>query len=337
MNELNLKNIMKLKGNEAKKRFIKLSNHLMKTNVPLYLVGPSGSGKTIMAKNLAKLYATKLKVQAYYVQLSPDQTKTSIILGLRLVNGSMIPSNGVVAEAMKKGGIVIVDETSHASQDLLLMFNGICDRDSITSIGDKTIEADKNFRIIFCSNDSTYAGNNKLPQSFAQRVIAYNFDYPSAEEECKIARYMVKEDIGGCNAPDSVFMYLTSIMRNSRKSTYPLSVRNVANAVLSMELCVESRNENLETTVDKITKDNSAEAILQNIFKLIHNREATNVGNILGNKLVNDLLEYIHLVSIEDFREAVLSSFMIYMDVDGFSDTKKIKEQIVSTLLGGKL
>ena len=54
---------------------------------------PSGSGKSIIAMNLARQYALAKNVPAYYVQLSPEQTKTSLILGLRLENGSLAVKN----------------------------------------------------------------------------------------------------------------------------------------------------------------------------------------------------------------------------------------------------
>jgi MoxR-like ATPase len=166
--ELNLDKVPKLVGKVARDRFMEISTLLENSSWPIYLVGPSGSGKSIMAMNVAGWYSKKYGVPAYYVQLSPDQTKTSLILGLRLINGSLVPVKGLIATAMEKGGIVIVDEAAHATQELLLMFNSICDRTSITAIGDAIVESKDSFRVVFASNSSSYAGNSKLPQSFAQ-------------------------------------------------------------------------------------------------------------------------------------------------------------------------
>ena len=93
------------------------------TNRNKFVLGPSGSGKSIIAMNLARQYALAKNVPAYYVQLSPEQTKTSLILGLRLENGSLAVKNGVVADCMERGGIIIVDEATHSVQEILLMFN----------------------------------------------------------------------------------------------------------------------------------------------------------------------------------------------------------------------
>lgn len=115
--------------------------------------------------------------------MSPEQTKTSLILGLRLENGSLTVKNGVVADCMEKGGSIIVDEAAHSVQEILLMFNSILDRTSVTAIGDKMIYANEDFLIVFCANDSRYAGSVKLPQSFAQRLVSFYFDYPVADDE----------------------------------------------------------------------------------------------------------------------------------------------------------
>lgn len=81
---LNLKNIPKIVGIHGKKMFNECMGILNYTRWPIYISGPSGSGKSIIAMNLAKKYAQENNVPAYYVQLSPEQTKTSLILGLRL-------------------------------------------------------------------------------------------------------------------------------------------------------------------------------------------------------------------------------------------------------------
>lgn len=87
--QLDLKKIPAVVGKAGRELLQRCYGVLEHTRWPLYIVGPSGSGKSIIAMNLARQYARQRQVPAYYVQLSPEQTKTSLILGLRLENGSL--------------------------------------------------------------------------------------------------------------------------------------------------------------------------------------------------------------------------------------------------------
>lgn len=187
--------VPELVGEDAAKRLSRCLSILNNTIWPLYLTGPSGSGKTLTAMNIAKQYSQAHCVPAYYVQLSPEMTKTSLILGLRLISGSLQVVDGVVAHCMQTRDIIVVDEAAHTTHELLLMFNSILDRTSVTSVGDRIIYAADTFRIIFCSNDSSYAGNVRLPQSFAQRMVSFHFDYPSFESEFLITRQIATDGL----------------------------------------------------------------------------------------------------------------------------------------------
>lgn len=330
---LNKDNIKKIVGKEAKERMDFFKKFLeVNGQIPLYFVGPSGSGKTIMAQNLAKWYSEEYNVPAYYVQLSPDQTKTSVILGLRLINGSMKPTNGVIANCMEKGGICVVDEATHGTQELLLMFNSICDRTCNTSIGDKSVDAEETTRFILCSNDSNYVGNNKLPQSFAQRLIGFRFEYPSEKDEVIISRKTINEDKNKNNISLATIKYITNIIREIRTDAYPLSVRNVANSVLMMNLCYDKskKDEDIE-----LGGQNSAynEAMLRNVYKRIYGKEMGNINEAISKKEIVEIFEDICCVGLENFRESILSSTMYYLDVEGFVDIQSVKDKLRACLI----
>lgn len=256
------------------------------TRWPIYIVGPSGSGKSIIAMNLAKRYALAKNVPAYYVQLSPEQTKTSLILGLRLENGSLTVKNGVVADCMERGGVIIVDEATHSVQEILLMFNSILDRTSVTAIGDKMIYAHENFRIVFCANDSRYAGNVKLPQSFAQRLVSFYFDYPAATDELLIVDQIVAEE---CKAPVlvpvSVKRYIIELMREMRSNTYPLSVRNAAIAVVLCNLQLLARGQEQVAVDAYFANGQNAESAKRYMARRILGVEAESVLDLTDERI----------------------------------------------------
>jgi hypothetical protein len=320
-------------GNELLQRCYNVLNH---TKWPIYIVGPSGSGKSIIAMNIAKKYSLARGVPAYYVQLSPEQTKTSLILGLRLDGGSLVVKNGIVAECMEAGGVIVVDEATHTMQEVLLMFNSILDRTSVTAIGDKTVFANENFRILFCANDSQYSGNTKLPQSFAQRLVCFYFDYPAAEDELKIVDKIIAEE---CAIPDmvpaEVKKYVVDMMREMRSKTYPLSVRNAAIAAVMCNLEFAGAGKSIDTVTvdDYFIKGNNVESIRRSIAERLGAKDVENVASLVSPEL-ESFVKFISVIGVERFREIILQSFMYYLDVDlGFYDLQLVKDKIQSATL----
>jgi hypothetical protein len=286
--------------------------------------------------NVAKKYSLSQNVPAYYVQLSPEQTKTSLILGLRLDQGSLVVKNGIVAECMEQGGIIVVDEATHAMQEVLLMFNSILDRTSVTAVGDKIIYANEKFRILFCANDSQYSGNIKLPQSFAQRLICFYFDYPEADDELRIVDKILEEE---CNMPDKVPVevkrYIIDLMREMRSKTYPLSVRNAAIAVAmcNMELADTKKTFEGVTVDDYFIKGNNVESIRRAIAERIGIKNVETVGDLYSPEMER-FVKFISVIGVAQFKEIILQSFMYYLDVDlGFYDLQLAKDKIQASIL----
>ena len=333
---LDLNKIPEIVGESGTRLLSRCLRVLTNTRWPLYIVGPSGSGKSVIAMNIAKRYAEIRDVPSYYVQLSPEQTKTSLILGLRLENGSLVVKNGIVAECMERGGIIVVDEATHAMQEVLLMFNSILDRTSVTAIGDKIVYASENFRILFCANDSQYSGNIKLPQSFAQRLVCFYFDYPAASDELAIVNQIIKEE---CFAPDrvpaEVKKYIIDLMRDMRSQTYPLSVRNAAIAAVMCNLeYLEAAEHGKEFSVDRYFLEGSnVESVRRSIAARLGERNAEDVHE-LESPAMDHFIEFVSAIGVEKFKEIILQSFMFYLDVDlGFYDLQMIKDKIAASIL----
>lgn len=328
---LDLKKVPVVVGKNGKQMLKKCLNVLNATKWPLYIVGPSGSGKSIIAMNVAKHYAQQHNVPAYYVQLSPEQTKTSLILGLRLKDGSIVPTNGIVADCMEQGGIIIVDEATHSMQEVLLMFNSILDRTSVTAVGDKIVYSNDNFRIIFCSNTSTYAGNIKLPQSFAQRLIAFNFEYPSANDEFEIVKKILDDEVDvEIEVCDDVIKYVVGLMREIRTEEFPLSVRNVATAITLLNF-EDAKNKNSIDTYFTMVQDKEAQR--RNIAKRIFDRDVNDVTKLNGSEVTN-VIDFVSSIGVKNFKNCILQSFMFYLDVDmGFYDSEVKKQNMLSTII----
>ncbi|MDR2006308.1 MAG: AAA family ATPase [Acidaminococcales bacterium] len=333
---LDLGKIPEIVGRSGNELLRRCYNVLDKTRWPIYIVGPSGSGKSVIAMNIAKRYSAARNVPAFYVQLSPEQTKTSLILGLRLDGGSLVVKNGIVAECMEEGGVIVVDEATHSLQEVLLMFNSILDRTSVTAIGDKIVYAHENFRILFCANDSQYSGNIKLPQSFAQRLVCFYFDYPAAEDELSIVdRIIADEYMAPDRTPREVKKYIIDLMREMRSKTYPLSVRNaaIATVMCNLELPEDEKAAASVTVNDYFIKGNNVESVRRAIAERLGAGDVENVA-ALNSPEMERFVKFVSLIGVERFKEIILQSFMYYLDVDlGFYDLQLIKDKIQSATL----
>ncbi|MGL6199197.1 MAG: AAA family ATPase [Lachnospiraceae bacterium] len=322
-----------LVGEDPKRRLAQCLKILDNTAWPLYLVGPSGSGKTLMSMNLAKEYSAKYSVPAYYVQLSPEMTKTSLILGLRLVEGSLTVVDGVIADCMKNGGIIVIDEAAHTTHEMLLMLNSILDRTSVTSVGDRIIYSADTFRVIFCSNDSSYAGNVRLPQSFAQRLVALDFDYPGFESEVAITAQIAEDECEiPLTVPVSVIKYIVATIREMRSTQYPLSARNAAIITVILNLSGKHNASMLaDYFTDKDTSEAKRRAAASRIFQ--KSNEILTMEDLLSEQ-VSEFQLFVSSVGVDTFRSAFLSGSMYYLDVDGLElNQNTVRNTIANSII----
>ena len=186
-----------------------------------------------------------------------------------------------------------------------------------------------------CIRDSRYSGNVKLPQSFAQRLVSFYFDYPTAEDELLIVEQIVAEE---CRANDvvpvSLKRYIIELMREVRSNTYPLSVRNAAIAVVLCNLELLRRPEWRQTMIDSYFYDNrNVESIKRYLAKRVLGCEAASVTDLTDRRIM-ELEQALSAIGIGTFKEIILQSFMYYLDVDlGFYDLQMVKEKLESSII----
>jgi MoxR-like ATPase len=324
---LDLNKVPRIVGEGPRRLLQEALTLLERTTVPLYLIGDSGTGKSAIGKAIAKGYAINHNVPAYYFQLSPEDTKTTVLLGYRLINGSLEVVPGLLSQAAEEGAVVFIDEITHSTQQMLLLLNALDGKESVISIGEKAIDASR-LRIIYGSNTSIYAGNIRIPPSFANRVIAIPFVYPSFEDEIAISLSIAEKNYLGSeiSIPISVVKYIVSYIRENRTPTWPLSPRNVANSILQLQLAKRSgKPDHIDSY---FTTGANVESIRKKITQRILATEIKDV-TVMQRPEILEFINYVSGVGVGTFRECILRSIGYYVDIDGVELSSASHKQIL--------
>lgn len=337
---LDIRKVPATVGASQRQRANEVLQIIEQTSIPVYLIGPSGSGKTQTGKRVCAVYAYRHKVPAYYVQISAEDTKTSIVAGHRMINGTMQVIEGIVAECARNNGILFLDEITHSTEQMILMFNSLDGKESVITIGDRRIDVG-NAKFLYGSNDSTHSGNIKVPASFANRVISYKFNYPPFDEELSIGIDLAQRNIVGnkFNTPKSVLSFFTSFIREIRRDTYPLSIRNISHAAIIFHFAqIIHPNMNVRKNItDPYFNDlQNNEARLIKIASRVLNKDFSQIKDV-NSLLVPEVLDFIDFVSkigVEQFKERVLQAINFYVDQDGLDIfDESVRQQIIMGII----
>jgi len=328
-----------------------------------YLIGPSGSGKTHFAKLVMAKYCERVGCNLYYFQNSPEVTKTKAIAGTRLIAGSTQDVLGIVATAMSEGAAVIIDELTHARDASgITMYNTVLDEDSVTATGDMFVEANKYFRIMFCSNDDKHVGNIKIPQSTGQRFYPYNFDYPLYETELAVAIQMAsdKYERGQIfkseewaaldppkvwnpkpfSVPESFARLVTGYVRAARTESYPLSIRNMSQALVRAQVAYVFKNKRTPFDPKTIKMDDVFEGpgvavapLTKRLYDYMYGDNPAVSRNELADPRVIEMKKYVSYIGGQKVRNEILASVGHGMPIDG----QGVHGRTVKDELAGKL
>jgi len=168
-----------------------LTNDLLDRGQPILAMGPTGCGKTEHLKHWA---ASRNRV-AYQVQGHPTLTFDELVGEDRLnPDGPGAKFRyGVLAKAMKFGGLVILDEGPACEPCTLNALNEISNGGNLTiTNGDEaieTIERHPEFGLAITGNPwQEYVGNNAFSPALVDRFYVRNWTYLKAETETRIIR-----------------------------------------------------------------------------------------------------------------------------------------------------
>ncbi len=157
---------------------------------PVYITGLSGNGKTMMVEQLC----ATLKREFIRVNITKDTDETDLIGNYELINGNTIRKEGAVLTAMRRGAILLLDETDLGTERLLCLQPILEGKPYFDKKTGEIIEPAIGFNIIATANtkgkgsdDGRFIGTNVLNEAFLERfAITVEQEYPCISVEKKI-------------------------------------------------------------------------------------------------------------------------------------------------------
>ena len=120
------------------------------SNRAALLYGPRGTGKTTIAQKSARL-----KQPIYSVTLTGEQSAASIVGHFIQEKGQFVWHDGPAAKAWLEGGLLIINEIDHASEDVSNILHAILDDFEVAQLtlpNNQTIKPKEGFRVIATMN-----------------------------------------------------------------------------------------------------------------------------------------------------------------------------------------
>ena len=258
---------------------------------PIFITGLSGNGKTMMVEQAC----AKAKRDLYRVNITIETDEDDLLGGFRLVNGETVWFDGPVVQAMRTGGVLLLDEVDLASTKIMclqpvLEGNGVF----LKKINEWVKPAD-GFTVVATANtkgkgDDTgnFIGAGVLNEAFLERFpITMEQEYPTPATEKKIVNRLFESlGIADTEFSDKLVEWADIIRRTYVEGAIDeiITTRRLAhiakayaifgNKMKAINLCVSRFDEetkaamsDLYTKIDAGIESENAESISISIFK----------------------------------------------------------------------
>ena len=157
---------------------------------PTFITGMSGNGKTTMVEQVC----AALKRECIRVNISIETDEDDLIGGNTLVDGNVVYREGPVTIGMKRGAVVILDETDRGSNKLMCLQGILEGKPYFNKKTGEVIYPQPGFNIIATANtkgqgsdDGKYMAAQILDDAFLERfAITVEQEYPAPKTEKKI-------------------------------------------------------------------------------------------------------------------------------------------------------
>jgi len=157
---------------------------------PVFITGLSGNGKTFMIEQAC----AKLKRDMYRVNITIETDEDDLLGGFRLVNGETVWFDGPVVEAMKTGGVLLLDEVDLASTKIMCLQPVLEGKGIFLKKINEWVKPADGFNVVATANtkgkgDDTgnFIGAGVMNEAFLERFpICFEAEYPTESTEIKI-------------------------------------------------------------------------------------------------------------------------------------------------------
>jgi hypothetical protein len=157
---------------------------------PIYITGLSGNGKTLMIEQVC---ATS-KRELIRVNITKRTDETDLIGSYELIDGNTVRREGPVLTAMRRGAVLLLDETDLGTEDLLCLQPILEGKPYFDKKTGEVVSPVEGFNIIATANtkgkgndDGRFIGTNLLNEAFLERfAITVEQEYPPVATERKI-------------------------------------------------------------------------------------------------------------------------------------------------------
>jgi len=157
---------------------------------PMYIVGHSGNGKTVSVQQAC----AETKRELFRVNITVETDEDDLIGGFRLINGETVWNDGPVITAMRRGGVVLLDEVDLASNKIMCLQPILEGNGVLLKKINEFVKPAAGFTVVATANtkgrgseDGRYIGTNILNEAFLERFpIMFDTQYASESVEKKI-------------------------------------------------------------------------------------------------------------------------------------------------------
>ena len=186
---------------------------------PVFVTGLSGNGKTTMIEQAC----AKAKRECYRVNITQETDEDDLIGGFRLVQGETVFVYGPVVEAMKNGGVLLLDEIDLGSSKIMCLQPVLEGKGVFIKKTGEWVTPAKGFTVVATANtkgkgdtDGRFVGTNVMNEAFLDRFDwTMEQDYAARKTETKI---LVKKMEKFGKVDESFADYLTRWAEITRKA-----------------------------------------------------------------------------------------------------------------------
>lgn len=183
---------------------------------PILLQGPTSAGKTSMVEYLARLSGNQFVRINNHEHTDLQEYLGSYVSG---ADGKLQYREGVLVDALRRGGWIVLDELNLAPSDVLEALNRLLDdnRELLIPESQEIVRPHPNFMLFATQNPAgLYGGRKRLSRAFRNRFLELHFDDIPEDELEIILRERSQIAPSFCTLIVTVYKKLSLLRQSSR-------------------------------------------------------------------------------------------------------------------------